>query len=100
MRLVTAALAASIRGPGASVWFIDPDASSTTITGTEGVVLGAVPGSGAVAPAVPPVSSPMMATRTARTVQTPILAVRAGAATAEVHVRGRPSGGVMATPSL
>ena len=28
-----AVFAASMRGPGASVWFIEPDASSTTITG-------------------------------------------------------------------
>src|SRR6478752_8080245 len=40
-RVVTAVLAASMRGPGASVWFIDPDASSTIITGTDGARVGA-----------------------------------------------------------
>ncbi len=32
---VTARLAASIRGPGASACFIEPEASSTTITGVD-----------------------------------------------------------------
>src|SRR6478609_12132250 len=42
-RVVAAVLAASMRGPGASVWFIDPEASSTIMTGT-GAAAGATAG--------------------------------------------------------
>ena len=53
IRLMTASLAASIRGPGASAWFIDPDASSTIITGTVGCVAGAAAAAAGLPPSMP-----------------------------------------------